>query len=93
MFFDEEDDLFGGSPKKKYFDIIFNANRNLVEEELSDNLRKIAALELLLEEMLGEDKHIMQIVQNYIWENQEKIDQKTTSLFIEGMGNILTKNE
>ena len=93
MFFADDDDLFGGSPKKKYFDVVFNANRNLVEEELTDNLRRIAALELLLEEMLGEEKDILQIVQNYIWEHQEKIDQKTDSLFIEGMGNILTKNE
>jgi len=92
MFLDD-DDIFGGSPQKKYFDIIFNANRNLVEDELSDNLRKIAALELLLEEMMGEDKDILQIVQNYIWENQEKIDKKTIDLYIEGMGNILTKNE
>lgn len=92
MFLDD-DDFFGGSPKKKYFDIIFNANRNLVEDELSDNLKKIAALELLLEEMMGEDKDILQIVQNYIWENQEKIDKKTVDLYIEGMGNILTKNE
>lgn len=92
MFLDD-DDIFGGSPKKKYFDIIFNANRNLVEDELTNNLQKIAALELLLEDMLGEDKDVMQIVQNYIWENQNKIDEKTTNLFIEGMGNILTKNE
>jgi hypothetical protein len=92
MFLDD-DELFGGSPKKKYFDIIFNANRNLVEDELTHNLQKIAALELLLEEMLGEDKDVMQIVQNFIWENQNKIEEKTTNLFIEGMGNILTKNE
>lgn len=64
-----------------------------MEDELSDNLKKIAALELLLEEMMGEDKDILQIVQNYIWENQEKIDKKTVDLYIEGMGNILTKNE
>jgi len=89
----EDDDLFGGSPKKKYFDIIFNANRNLVEEELSRNLEKLAAYELLFEEMMGEDKDIMQILQNYIWENVDKVKEKQTSLFIEGMGDILTKNE
>ncbi len=93
MFFDDDDDIFGGSPKSKYFDILFHANRNLVEEELTANLQKLAALELLMEEMMGEDKDIMQIVQNFIWENQDKIDKKTTDLFIEGMGNILTKNE
>ncbi len=89
----DDDDLFGGSPDKKYFDIIFNANRNLVEEELSSNLEKLAAFELLFEDMMGEDKDILQIVQNYIWENQDKIKKKQTDLYIEGMGNILTKNE
>ncbi len=89
----EDDELFGGSPRKKYFDIIFNANQNLVEDELASNLEKIAAFELLFEEMMGKDKDILQIVQNYIWENQDKIKEKQTNLFIEGMGNILTKNE
>ena len=89
----EDDELFGGSPRKKYFDIIFNANQNLVEDELSSNLEKIAACELLLEDMMGEDKDIMEIIQNYIWNNQDKVKEKQTNLFIEGMGNILTKNE
>lgn len=93
MFLDDDDDIFGGSPRKKYFDIIFNANRNLVEDELSRNLEKLAAYELLFEEMMGEEKDIMQIIQNYIWENPDKVKEKQTSLFIEGMGDILTKNE
>jgi len=93
MFLDDDDDIFGGSPRKKYFDIIFNANRNLVEDELSKNLEKLAAYELLFEEMMGEEKDIMQIIQNYIWENPDKVKEKQTSLFIEGMGDILTKNE
>ncbi len=89
----EDDDLFGGSPQKKYFDIIFNANRNLVEFALTENLEKMAAFEMLLEEMLGEDKDIAQIIQNYKLNNLDKIAEKVTSLYIEGMGDILTKNE
>ena len=89
----ENDPLFGGSPRKKYMDIIFNANRNLVEEHLHDNIRYMAALELLLEDMMGEDKDIVQIVRNYSYENQEKIDERTMDLLVEGMGNILTQNE
>ena len=29
-------DIFESSPKEKFFDIVFNANRNLVEEELEN---------------------------------------------------------
>ena len=93
MFMHDEDDLFGGSPEGKYFDIIFNANRNLVKNELINNLEKIAALELLLEEILGEDKDIERIIQNFILEHQDQIESRKNDLFIEGMGNILTQNE
>jgi hypothetical protein len=89
----EDDDLFGGSPSKKYFDIIFNANRNLVEFALTENLEKIAVLEMLLEEMLGEDKDLIQIIRNYSVNNMDKVSEKVTSLYIEGMGDILSKNE
>ncbi len=89
----EDDDLFGGSPSKKYFDIIFNANRNLVEFALTENLEKIAVLELLLEEMLGEEKDLIQIIKNYSVNNMDKVSEKVTSLYIEGMGDILSKNE
>ena len=93
MFMHDEDDLFGGSPKSKYFDIIFNASRSLVENELVNNLEKIAALELLLEELLGEDKDIERIIHNFILEHQDQIESRKNDLFIEGMGNILTQNE
>ncbi len=89
----EDDDLFGGSPSKKYFDIIFNANRNLVEFALTENLEKIAVLEMLMEEMLGEDKDLIQIIRNYSVNNMDKVSEKVTSLYIEGMGDILSKNE
>ena len=89
----ENDPLFGGSPRKKYMDVIFNANRNLVEEHLHENIRYMAALELLLEEMMGEDKDIVQIVRNYSYENQAKIDDRTMDLLVDGMGQILTQNE
>ena len=89
----EDDDLFGGSPSKKYFDIIFNANRNLVEFALTENLEKIAVLETLLAEMLGEEKDLIQIVRNYKVNNMDQVSEKVTSLYIEGMGDILSKNE
>ncbi len=89
----ENDPLFGGSPRKKYMDIVFNANQNLVDEHLYQNIRYMAALELLLEDMMGEDKDIVQIVRNYSYENQAKIDDRTMDLLVDGMGQILTQNE
>ncbi len=91
--FMEEDDLFGGTPEKKYFDIIFNANRNLVEGYLRENIDRIAALEMLLEEMLGEEKDIDQIIRNFILQHQDEIVKRRENLYVIGMGDILTQNE
>jgi len=92
-FDDEEDLLFGGSPRKKYFDIIFNANRNLVEEALSENLKRIYILERLLEERLGEGVDIDRVIQNYVVENMDEVQKGLEDAYITGMGDILTQNE
>jgi hypothetical protein len=89
----ENDPLFGGTPRKKYIDIIFNANQNLVDEFLYQNMRYIAALELMLEEQIGEDKDIEQLAKSYMFENELKVDERTNDLLIDGMGQIVTQNE
>jgi hypothetical protein len=89
----ENDPLFGGTPRKKYIDIIFNANQNLVDEFLYQNMRYIAALELILEEQIGEDKDIEQLAKSYMFENELKVDERTNDLLIDGMGQIVTQNE
>jgi len=43
----DEDDVFMGSPKSKFFDIIYNANRNLVELELEVLIERMACMEIL----------------------------------------------
>jgi hypothetical protein len=91
--FHEDDDLFGGTAEKKYFDIIFNANRSVVENALSDNLRKMSAMEALLEEHLGEDTDIEKLVRNYIATNIDKIESDLKNAYIVGMGDILTQAE
>jgi len=89
----EDDDIFGGKPEDKFFDIVYNANRNLVQNELINATTKSAAMELLLEEMLGEEKDIEAILQNYIMNNQDKVNDRINDLYIEMTGNILSQNE
>ena len=89
----EDDDIFGGKPEDKFFDIVYNANRNLVQNELISATTKSAAMELLLEEMLGEEKDIEGIIANYIMNNQDKVNSRINDLYIEMTGNILTQNE
>lgn len=88
--FEDEDDIFTGSPRSKFLDIVFNANRGLVEAELERLVERLAILEL----MQSEDQELLEKkLLDYRFKNQDEVDTKMKSLFIESMGNILTQNE
>lgn len=90
MFFDEEDEIFGGTPKSKFFDIIFNANRNLVEFELEKMVEKIVAMETILEQ---KDENFYKKLDSFILENGDKIEQGKSDFFISFVGDVLTNHE
>ena len=79
------------TPKDKFFEIIFNANKNLVTQELEDVFERMAILEMLAEEMFGEDLEakIMEIKFN----KSDDVENALSDFYIDTMANILTKNE
>ncbi len=89
--FEDEDDIFGGSPKSKFMDVVFNANNDIVREELANFIEKAAMMELMLEEYVGED--IERAIQQYSTKHQEACDTKTKSLYVELMGAVLSQSE
>ncbi len=54
MLYEDEDDFFVGSPKSKFFDIIFNANKNLVEDALEKHIERHVAMEMILDKLAHE---------------------------------------
>ena len=89
--FEDEDDVFLGSPTSKLMDIIFNANNDVVRFDLENFMKRRAALEMVLEEKLGENYGEM--IDIFIVENREEVEIKTKSLSIELMGEIVSKSE
>jgi len=89
--FEDEDDVFLGSPTSKLMDIIFNANNDVVRFDLENFMKRRAALELVLEEKLGEDYG--REIDIFISQNRDAVESKTKSLSIELMGEIVSKSE
>ncbi|MEA1893178.1 MAG: DUF2018 family protein [Campylobacterota bacterium] len=89
--FEDEDDLFLGSPISKLMDIIFNANNDVVRFDLENFIKRRAALEMVLEEKLGEDYG--KEIDIFMMENRDEVETKTKSLSIELMGEIVSKSE
>jgi len=89
--FEDEDDVFLGSPVSKLMDIVFNANNDVVRFDLENFIRRRAALEMLLEGQLGVDYG--DIVDKFMVENRDDVETKMKSLSIELMGEIVSKSE
>ncbi len=89
--FEDEDNIFGGSPRSKFHDIVYNANRDIVEMELERLIERQAVLENMLGEEHGDD--FDEKIKRYHSSNRAEVESKAKSLFIESVGNILSQNE
>jgi len=89
--FEDEDDIFGGTPKSKFMDVVFNANNDVVRAELEKFFQKAAIMEAMLEEEHGEN--LDRTISQYYFEHQDECDARIKSLYIEIMGDILSQSE
>ncbi|MCX6076903.1 MAG: DUF2018 family protein [Campylobacterales bacterium] len=89
--FEDEDDIFMGSPKSKFMDVVFNANNDIVRQELENFIDKVAAMELMLTQYVGDD--IDKEVRRFTISNQSDVDTKAKSLYVELMGAVLSQSE
>ena len=82
-------DIFSQSPREKFFEILFNANKNLVENELEKTFEKFIAMSEFCEKN-GFDE----MAQNsFISQNQTLIDERLNDIYIGLSGDILSQNE
>lgn len=89
--FEDEDDVFLGSPVSKLMDIVFTANNDVVRFDLENFIRHRAALEMVINKHLGDDFN--DEVQRFMVENRNEVETKMKSLCIELMGEIVCKSE
>jgi flagellin-specific chaperone FliS len=78
------------TPKSNYFSIAKTANQNIVEMELEKMLQRLAVAEKMLEEKGLEEEHENLLKSMVI---EKELEDRTNSLFIELVGNIVTQCE
>ncbi|MGP1360470.1 MULTISPECIES: DUF2018 family protein [Campylobacter] len=82
-------DIFEGSARDKFYDILFNANALLVKNEIDKIFEKFVALSELCERHgISEDE-----VANFVASEQDKIYNGLNDLYIGLSGEILSQNE
>ena len=94
MLYEDEDDFFVGSPRSKFFDIIFHANKNLVEDALEKHIDRYVAMEMLLEKLAEEKDLNLEAELSMIQaERQDDVHNAKMDFFISTVGDILTQSE
>jgi len=88
---EDEDDIFVGSAKSKYFDISRNANTSIVEDEFDKLLEKYAVMELLLSKSKNENYDVNEDIKKYLLQNKEKVDELKQDLYVEFTGDIVCR--
>jgi len=88
--FEDEANIFGGTPASKYHDIANQASDEVVKDEFDKIVEKFAAMEQMLEAAYP-NEDIDRKIQNHIFENSSFIENQKKSLYIEFTGNIVMR--
>ena len=86
--FEDEDDIFSGTPQSKYWDIAAQITPERVEHEFDLILTKMAAMEEML--MAHHDEESLdKIVRRYTLANPQAVENRKKSLYMEYAGNLI----
>jgi hypothetical protein len=88
--FEDEDNIFGGTPASKYHDLANNASDEVVKDEFDKVVERFAILEAMLTKEHGDEK-LDQLMNQYLMENSADIEKHKKSLYIEFTGNIVMR--
>ncbi|RXJ76084.1 hypothetical protein CRU86_07655 [Aliarcobacter skirrowii] len=90
-FTEDEDDIFFGSPKSKFFDILEQTHRDLVEDEIDKIFEKLAILELIVSKDKDEDFDINSYINEFKLDNFSEINSAKKGLYMEVSGDIISR--
>lgn len=94
MLYEDEDDIFVGSPRSKFFDVVFNASRGVVENTLEECIERQVALETLFQRHCEEKGLDMDNeIRRFCVEEGDALYDGKVDFFIATTGDIVTQNE
>ncbi|NCO00231.1 MAG: DUF2018 family protein [Epsilonproteobacteria bacterium] len=86
--FEDEDDIFGGTPVSKYWDIVGQTHTDLMRDEFDKVVERLAVMEAMLSETNNYEE-LDATIKNYYYANQDKIDELKKSLYMELAGQLI----
>lgn len=90
-FTEDEDDIFMGSPKSKFFDVSREASKEVVEDEWDKVIEKLAILEMIISKEKGADFDINKMIEDFKWDNEKEVNSMKKGLYVEFTGEIICR--
>ncbi len=88
--FEDEENIFGGTPKSKFWDIANQASDDLVKDQFDQFIQKYTIMENFLAELHGEEKLDLMIKQ-YALENSMQLEEDKKSTYVAWTGEIVCR--
>lgn len=90
-FTEDEDDIFMGSPKSKFFDVSREASSDVVEDEWDKVIEKLAILEMMISKEEGPEFDINKKIEEFKFANEKEVNAMKKGLYVEFTGEIICR--
>jgi len=86
--FEDEDDIFAGTPQSRYWDISAQLSEDLVKDEFDGIVERLAVMEAMLSEIHDYDD-LDRTVKSYSISNMTKVEELKKSVYMELAGQLI----
>jgi len=86
--FEDENDIFAGTPESRYWDISGQLSEDLVKDEFDRIVERLAVMEAMLSEMHNYDD-LDRTVKSYALSNMSKVEELKKSVYMELAGQLI----
>lgn len=87
---EDEDNIFGGTPKSKYWDFRNQVSQDLDEDEFDKIVEKIAVMETMLAEHY-DIENLDKMIKSYALQNMSEVEDMKKNVYIELAGSLLER--
>lgn len=87
---EDEDNIFGGTPKSKYWDFRNQVSQDLDEDEFDKVVEKIAVMETMLAEHYDINE-LDKMIKSYALQNMSEVEDMKKSVYMELAGSLLER--
>lgn len=88
--FEDEENIFTGTPKSKFWDITNQASDDLVKDQFDEFIKKYTVMENMLCEIHGEE-NLEMLIKQYVFENSVQLEEDKKSTYVSLTGEIVCR--